>query len=345
VLQRTDGGVFVANLGSSSDDFREELRRIADEVDRLITAGEELDGQQPATVLLCAESRRISELFAPHNFRVTPFPGLLLWIIDAKSSELWLREPEPLLAAMRRAQTYRLNDGPISQAALFVIKWRPVATAGAIKSNLAPSFESPPGTLELARQLLDTGVPAFAVPQNLAFFVEVRRPDAVVGSVQKAPLPRSGTSSEKGGKVGAPSFVFRAPLLRRLTLAAIESPTECARLFEELLSRKIALLVMTDPQRRLRERSLPGFGKAVPVYPDLMSLLQAVDDLGLDRNSFPWARFLPRDLFTWVDQQRFGGLALNVYKDRRSPKYFLLNKEELSALARGCIPAERETVH
>lgn len=335
--QRTHGGGFLINLGSASDEFQEELRQIVDEVDRSISVADR------TAFLLAADPGRVSELFAPNDVKVNSLAGLLLWIIDAGSAHLWLRQPEPLLAAVHRASEYRLNAGPMTQFVFFGIQSHPTATAGVIRGGNAPRLDAPPGTLELARLLSNTGVPVFAVPQDGVFFIEVCRPDATIGALRTAPLPRASVPDGIANKQAAPDAsygVVRAPYLRRLTLAAIEMPTAetSHRLFEALLSRMIPLLVMCDREGRTHLRSWEGVGEAVPVYPDLSSLIQASKDLSLAPGSLAWAHFLPRDLFTWVDQKLFGGIALNAYKDSATPMYFFLDRAQVSALASGRIP-------
>jgi hypothetical protein len=322
-LRRTHGGAFIVNLGSSSDDFQEELREIADEVDRSVSvAGKELGKTHPPIVLLAAEASRLSELFAPNDIKVDALHGLLIWVIDAGVANLWLRDPEPLLAAVRRAGAYRLNDGPMTQLVLFGFDVR--------------DPEVPPGTLELARRLSEIGVPVAAVPGDGVLFREVCRPDCVIGSLRTAPLPNVSPSTESGSRPEASHFVARAPRLRRLVLAAMEMPTEEAprRLLEELVSRRIGLLVMCDREGRIYRRSWEGIGEALAVYPDVLSFSQAVEDLRLSPGSLAWATFPPRDLFTWVDQQSFTGLALNAYQDRTTPKYFFIERGEIEKFLR-----------
>jgi hypothetical protein len=82
----------------------------------------------------------------------------------------------------------------------------------------------------------------------------------------------------------------------------------------------------------------PQFGSALPVYPDITSLLQTADDLHMDRQTLAWAHLLPRELFAWVEHKLFCGVALNVYKDRNSPLYALLSQPHVAELGRGRIP-------
>ena len=341
VFVRTEGGVFIASLGSASDEFQDEFRRIAEEVDRSIAVAE----TEPAPpVLLSSENSLLSELFAPHDPEVKSIPGLLIWVLDAGIAELWLGDLDLLLAGVRRAQTYQCYRGPITQVVMLAVRHWHSATGGEIQAGMMPRPAPPPGTWELAERLSALGVAVSAIPEDGNFFLEVCRPEAVIGALRTEPVPRDATPGTEGVKPGTPPFVVRASRLRRLTLASFESRTEITQLFEELLSRKIALLVISDPRGKISVMSWPGFGEALPVYPDLSSLLQAARDLKLNPNSLAWAHFLPRDLFTWADQQPFGGVALNVYVDPTRPKYFMIDKTDLHSLACGRIPEVRETV-
>jgi hypothetical protein len=177
------------------------------------------------------------------------------------------------------------------------------------------------------------------VPEDGIFFVEVRRPDIVVGGLRTTPLPDVGTAQGTAGPQ-TPATVARAPRLRRLTLAVLEQPGADTRrqLYQELLSRDIALLVIIDRQGRAALMTWPRFGSALPVYPDVTSLLQAADDLHMDRQTLVWADLLPRDLFVWAEAELSCGAALNVYKDRNTPLYVFLSQPHVAELARGRIP-------
>jgi hypothetical protein len=333
IVDRLPGGTVIAQLGTSSDEYLEELQQVSEEVDDLL----EWYGASPVPIVLAARKFQVSDLFAPNDFDAVALPGLVLWVIDASSSQLWLRNPEPLLQAINRAGTQRMGGSPIQQYVLLTIQQDQVATAGAIEQTL--NVLPPPGTADFIRLLASTGVSLGAVPEDGIFFVEVRRPDVVVGGLLMAPLPDLGTAQAAAGPQTV-ATVARAPRLRRLTLAALEQPGADTRrqLYQELLSRDIALLIIVDRQGRAAPMTWPRFGSALPVFPDITSLLQAADDLHMDRQTLVWAHLQPRDLFAWVDRDLSCGVALNVYKDRNSPLYVPLSQPHVTELARGRIP-------
>lgn len=332
-VDRLPGGTVIAQLGASSDEFLEELQQVSEKVNDLL----ERHGVSPFPVILADRVSQVSDLFAPNDFEAFALQGLVLWVIDAGSAQLWLRNPEPLLAAINRAGAHGAGGSPIRQYTLLAIQREQMATAGAIQQTL--SVLPPPGTADFVRLLASTEAFLGTVPEDGVFFVEVRRPDGVVGGLRTVPLPDVGTAQ---GTAGLPAIatVARAPRLRRLSLAALERPgvDTHRQLCQELLSRDIALLVIVDRQGRAATRTWPRFGLALPVYPDITLLLQAADDLHMDRQTLAWAHLLPSDLFGWVDRELSCAVALNVYKDRDNPLYVLFSQHHVAELANGRIP-------
>lgn len=346
-IQRSHGGALIANLGVASDEFVEELRRITDDIDSLFSSYKDDASVMPPPILLASDARRLSDLFAPNDPKITPLYGLLLWIVDARSSPLWLRKPEPLLATIRRGGEYRINEGLITQFVMLVISPSQSGEAnGAVCKGEARNIEPQSQTLELANLLTEVGVSVMVVPEDGNFFIEVCRPGISIGSLRWVPILKDSIIREEAGAARdarASCFVVRAPRLRRLTLDAIEKPSEKTRyqLLDELLSREIAMLVIVDREGQTRTRTWPKIGKALPVYPDLSSLYQTAEDLGIPQDSLAYCCFSPDDLFAWVDKISIDRIALNVFKDRSSPRYWLFTKYEIGELARGRIPYKR----
>ena len=82
-LCRTHGGTLIANLGSASDEFKEELTRISDEIENHVPIDEALQRGKPTPILLATDARRLSDLFAPNDVAVGTLAGLVLWVVDA----------------------------------------------------------------------------------------------------------------------------------------------------------------------------------------------------------------------------------------------------------------------
>jgi hypothetical protein len=327
VAKHCHGGTLIADLGTSSDEFKEECRQIIDEIDRLVSQ-EEL-----RPVLIATDFQNSSDLFAPNDVRLVPLAGLLLWVIDVGSAALWLREPEPLLAALRRAGAYRFKDEPITQIVMLVVPRRLSGTVEAIRAGEAPRPEALAGTSELARILSESGVSMRVVPDEdkPVFFFEVCRPigdkpNVVISALralpseQSLPLAPKDSATMLGGSTptgpACPS-VTRAPRLRRLTIDWLDRPSRSTwnALMEELLSRQFALIVIVEKegQWRVRSGSWSKGAKGISVFPDFTSLLQAGADLQLRLHSFASAEFSPHDLFNWVIQETSGGVGLSPW--------------------------------
>jgi hypothetical protein len=127
----------------------------------------------------------------------------------------------------------------------------------------------------------------------------------------------------------------RAPRLNRLLLevATVGSSAAWEALNAELLRRDHPLVLMADPRTKgVAPRAWPGVGKAIPAYPDLVSLDWTARDLKMPSSSFGLALMPPRALFEWA--AKIGvAVAINVYRDRSSPLYVMLPVDRLEALA------------
>jgi len=328
----------IAHLGTSSDEFLEELQYIAEELDDMLSSQQ--PGCDTPPVLLAVDFHQLSDLFAPNDVPIVALPGLLLWVVDAGSAQLWLRASEPLLAAISRAEAYRINGRPIQQHVLLHIELSSVGSGESVNRGEMPSPAPPPGTADFVHLLTAAGVSVGAIPDDGIFLAEVCRPDAVITALRMTSLLDLGTSDGQGAFQGALP-VARAPRLLHLTRAAIEHPGERTRreLFRELSLRKVALLVITDRTGAVCPMTWSGHRSALPVYPDLNSLFQAADDLKIERASLAWAGMAPGVLFGWVTQEQLEDVALNAYKDRATPEYLFLAQHEISELAHGRIPS------
>jgi hypothetical protein len=322
-VYRTHGGAFVVDLGASSDEFREELRQKADEVERLIADSDR------TMYRLYTGGGSLSNLFATEATEVTALDGLVLWILAVGSAPLWLRQPEPLVEAIRRVAGCR----PGATMAPYVF----------LHMEGHPSASAPPGTSELARRLSDAGVRVLGAPEDECFLFEVHKPDATLGALhwRAVPQERVPESSNEIGAGASLHCVARAPRLHRLVLALGDEPAhENARpLFEELLSRDIGLLVLCDRNRNLSLWSFDGGEKnLIKAFPDLASLYRAVNEMNLAEDAYTWGLVSPRELFGWVDAESIAGVALNAYRGPADPKYFVIGSARAKALASGHIP-------
>jgi hypothetical protein len=132
--------------------------------------------------------------------------------------------------------------------------------------------------------------------------------------------------------------VARAPRLSRILLADADGAAR-QLLLDELTVREVPLAIIVDPASRgVRLSNWPGVGSALAVFPDRTSLLQAARDLAMPDGSFAVGEMPPRKLFEWATSQKWT-VALNVYRDPKTPLYVVLDPTTVAALGRGETPA------
>lgn len=313
-LTRSRGGVWIANLGLGSDEAIVELRAMIQAVEAA------LDRVGRAPVLLAAGAERLSDLLAPADPAVASTPGAVLWIVDRGSLAAWIEHP-----ALREE----------------LLRWW-ARLGGGQEAGLRQWVYFLDGTWSgvrlLAPLLAGIGIEARTAGEDGAVLVEVRRPE---GTIVSAPMgaPCSLTTTE-GEAEEEPLAPARAPRLCRLLLDAAQgarSGEAWRALCEELLRRDAPLVVMASPDGAVAPRAWPGMDPAVPVYPDLRSVEQAAEDLGMAPGSFGFAAMPPRDLFAWAAGLD-SAVALNVYRDPSTPLYVFVTAEEVQALSEGEVP-------
>jgi hypothetical protein len=192
----------------------------------------------------------------------------------------------------------------------------------------------------LAALLCSAGIDAHRAHGGARVLAEVHRPEGVIISALVGEAYEDRPLEDRTHDARAQP-VRRAPRLGRLLLGAIDSDGEPARrtLVGELLRRETPLILIASPAGAVASRQWPGSEPALPAYPDERSFVWAAQDLG-GSGPVAMAAMPPRDLFRWAAQQG-SAVALNVYRDRASPLYFLLRAADVAALARGELPGAR----
>lgn len=312
-LTRSRGGVWIANLGLGSDEAIQELRAL------MLAVEGALERMGRAPVLLASRAERLSDLFAPAEPAVAQSPGAVLWIVDRGSLAGWIEHPALREELLRRwAGLGGGQEAPLRQWVYFLDgTWS--------------------GARLLAPLLAEIGVEARTADEEGAVLVEVRRPEGTILSAAMgapcSPAPAKADAEEE------PQAPARAPRLGRFLLEAAQARSNEAwrALCEELLRRDAPLVVMASEDGAVTPRAWPGVGLAMPVYPDLRSVEQAAEDLGMAPGSVGLAAMPPRDLFAWAAGLDTA-LALNVYRDPSTPLHVFVTAEEARALAEGEIP-------
>lgn len=345
----SNGGVCIASQGTPSDEPTAEIDYLLQDV-RDKTLG------RHCQILLAKDAPRASDLFAPADPAVIQTDGLQLW-------------------ALSPAVFVSSDAGPaILQLLLREIYLDSVR--GVPQVVYVPDLASPEGFL-LAELVSGLGITVYEYDSVTgAILLEVRRPeDAVISALPGRPFNLEGPASqyihqinelkdaaEKQSDSGrlrqleeqereylanrlteaqgkTTKAVTRAPHLCRLLLA-VQDGEEGAwqTLCRELLQREIPLLVIVDPETRgATQRTWPGRGTAMPVYPDGDSLTQTVNDLGIPMGSLGIAEMTPHDIFSWMEKQN-SAVAINVFRDEKTPLYVWFQAEIIKALSEGKIP-------
>ena len=341
----------MAFQGTAVDEPTAELERLLGEVGDGI-------GRHRSRVILATDACGVSDLFAPSNPATIPLAGALLWVLDPEVLVGSSLAPRLLQMLFRNLHTIGTRSTP--PLAQFVY---------------LPEFASAGGYL-LAELVSHLGLNVRECDPNTGtVLVEVRRPDGVILSAlsgnpfapneaadpymrqineekdraeEQGDIARLGNLAEQEREELArrlaparakSTSVTRATLLRRLLLEAHDGEAEaCRALCVELLRRDIPLLVMVDRTiGAAAHRTWPDRGAAMPVYPDRASLMQTASDLGMSMESFAIAEMPPRDLFCWMGKQQ-SAVAINVFRDEKTPLYVWLKAEAVQALSEGKAP-------
>jgi hypothetical protein len=354
----TKAVVWLAHLGSSSDEAEEELDTILTRVDAL------MQGARPR-ILLSTGTGRLSSLMAPNNPPVLPHPhGMLVWTVDADGLAGAPRGSSLVQRWLRCIYTLGTRGAPPLQSVFLHKIASPRARAvAALVRGLGPDVRVPDAEkatvlVEVRRPegvILSAMVGSFQDPADPAdaFALEVNQAkdraekDADTERLQRLEAEeRDALESKLAPEAGAPrvSPVLRAPHLRRLLLAAADHHGDTARraLYEELLRREVPLQVIIDPKTMGAElREWPG-GVALPVYADESSLLTSARNLGKEYGTFAGAIMTPPELFDWAAGHSWP-IAMNVFRAPNQPVYVVLTADEVKALARGRMPTSSAT--
>lgn len=347
-LVRSEGGVWLADLGKSSDESLDEVEKLVGEVEAAMA-------HSSGATLFAMDGGLLSDFFAPHDPRVVPVERMLLWIGAPHNLSFWLDDPRRMGALLRRLYCLRTSrTHPVAS-------WFYVDEAAGEDAAL------------LASLLDDIGVFVRMPGDEGVLLAEVRRPEGVVISVlagelwfakppEESPLlalQRARDEAEMlgdaerlrqleqqesalltqriygSGRARVAEPVARAPKLRRLLLESMDTG-EMRALHEELRQRDIPFFVLTGPTGGISPRAW-GDVQALAANADLVSMQQTVRDMKLQPGSYRLAVLTPRDLFKMASQNGVG-VALNVYRDAETPCYVLLDLEAVRALEKGAMP-------
>jgi len=351
-VKRSAGGVWIMSQGSASDEPATELERLLKEAEDALRSSR-------APVLMVDAAGLISEFFAPADPRIRPVSGQLLWFLDPVTLVGSSPGAALLQTVLRRLHTIRTRDAPDFGQIVYLPEF---ASAGGrlvaeLVSDLGLSVREP--ELETGAVLVEVHRPEGVILSGLpgTSFAPAREADPFVRQIneEKDGAQEEGDTAKlrrleeqereeltrrlapaRGKGVNA---VVRASRLRQLLLEAQEGGEEAWQaLLAELLQRDIPLLVIVDPKTlAAAQRTWPGQGKAMPVYPDRASLMLSASELGLPPESFAIAEMPARDVFSWMAKEG-SAVAINAYRDAKTPTYLWLRAEVVQALSQEKLP-------
>jgi hypothetical protein len=302
---RTPAGAIVASLGSASDDPDRELDMVLDGVERELVA--------PAMVDVVAETGRIhmSRLFEPERPKTMSVRSPVTWCFHAGAAASLMASPDRRRKLVDRIQ--RIRAIATMQDASMVDPTTPAACALA----------------EVLRGL-DVDVKQPDTSQGgLAVFIEVSRPGGdTVCVVAGQPVPRGGAPSQDGAI--EPIVTYRSPHLLQSMLDAQARGNATAVILTELLERRLPVFVMRMPDG-LELRSFNGEG-ALPIYADATAVQWAAVDLGKPRDSYEPAPVVVEGAIMQAAKGKLG-LAIGLYRDRKTPMYAVVPATVIAALA------------
>ncbi|MDC3955284.1 hypothetical protein [Polyangium jinanense] len=362
-LVRSDGGVWLANLGTASDDPVRELDELSHAVKNALR-------DEPSRALLAdgPGAFRLSDLFAPAEPQVSPTECPVVWTFHQGSAKAWTEAPARLQVLLRHF--YRIGrqreprvpqwvyvvDDDFPQARAFVGLLGnlgiPVMRPESEQRTIVVEVHRPEGMILSALG----GQPYATVEGPVDAYIRAvnAEKDRAEAANDKPRIERLEEEERDylAKRIGSPAAspdlepVVRAPRLSSLLLevdAARGSEEALQKLYRELLVRPIPLLLVGAPKNRSLElRSFPDVGPALPAFPDLRSLHWMAADLQRPPGSFGIAAMRPLDLIVMAGKQGTA-IALNVYRDPKTPVYVLLSGEAVRALAEQAKRATRQT--
>jgi hypothetical protein len=343
-----EGGVCLIHLGYGSDEPVEELTGLMQELEPQLAAP-----RRP--VLLSQEEGPLSRLFAPSHPAHEALPRLLLWVFTRDGLADWLEKPARLQALLRHLHRLRHPTQPFTHCAYV-------------------EQDSGPGAAVLARLLAGLGVPvrvAEPAPERL-LLAEVHRPDGrVFTALAGHAFPLEGPADtvlatvyrqQAEAQGDAPRLRIleqmerdhlcrelqslpsephrlpppRAPRLGRLLRTAVEQggPTARKELERELLERARPLPLLMKPDGDCFIARIPGIGPVLQVFPDLLSLQQAVKEFGLAEGSYRFGGIPARAFFAHGAQQNLL-VALNLSLTASTSQDVRWSPAEARLLAQG----------
>ena len=347
-----EGGICIASLGQGSDEPVEEVETLLRKHEAWL--------KDPRRISLVSQEEHLLRLFGPSP-STTVIPRAVIWVFSPRALCALLMMPASLQALLRHL--YRLKAsarqtllqymffepdcGPLGMvmARLLVgLGLRDVRTLDPDDPERRVLFEvhRPDGTVIAGLRgfplKLEGAVEDFLLRVNVEKDQAEARGDA--------PRLRQLEQQERDYLVRELQPIqpllhklplVRAPRLCRLLRTAADqaSPTARQAVEQELLERTLPLLFLMHPGGKgAITATFHGVGSALRVYPDYLSLTQAVKEMELPADSYVISGMAARDMFDWMASQNCT-VALNVYMTAYMPTYVFWLPKDLRLLAQG----------
>lgn len=305
-VERSVGGVVIANFGVAGDDIDRELPSIMASVEVAVH-----ENVTPAKMIDTDGPLRLSELLGADMPDVREAASPVAWVLHhntlatiANKAERVERFVECLkrISKLGREQTLYFVDAPT-----------PLHTAFAMRiAGLGVSLRQPDET---------RGPPLV--------HIEIKRPTGeIVCMPAGLPYP-----VEKG-LVGEPALIpMRSPRLRELIVALADGggETAMAAIVREVMERELPLLLLVMADGTLGMRTF-GEMTGMPVFGDATTLEWIAADSKLSREQYSIVAISGQELFAMAAREKLG-LAFATYRERSQPIHATLSADAVFELA------------
>ena len=305
-VERSYGGVVLANFGIAGDDIDRELPNLMASVE--VAVHEKVS---PASLVDTDGPMRLSQLFGADMPKVREAVSPVAWVLHHNALATIATRPERMdrfieclrrVAQLGREQTMFFIDAPTPLHVAFAMRI----------ADIGVSLRKPDET---------RGPPLVQI--------EIKRPTGEVISMPAGlpyPLEEANT--------GAPSLVaMRSPRMRELVLAIADGGGETAMtaLVTEVMSRELPMLLLLHADGSIGLRTF-GATTGMPVFGDATTLEWIANDTHLTREQYSIAAITGQELFAMAAREKLG-LAFATYRERREPIHVTLSADAVFELA------------
>lgn len=305
-VERSYGGVVVANFGVAGDDIDRELPNMMASVE--VAVHEKVD---PANVIDTDGPMRLSDLFGLDMPKVREATSPVAWVLHHNTLATIATKPERIerfidcirrVSQLGREQTVYFVDAPTPLHVAFAMR---IAGLGVSLRQPDETRGPPLVHIEIKRPSGEV----LCVPAGLPYPLE----DAITGEPALIPL--------------------RAPRMRELIIAIADGGGDAAMtaLVQEVMTRELPLLLMVQSDGALGTRVF-GEVTGMPVFGDATTLEWIAGDTKLGREDYSIVAISGPELFAMAAREKIG-LAFATYRERHAPLHATLSADAVFELA------------